>query len=198
VTADASPRPLRSDAARNRERVIAAAVEIFAERGLEATMPEVAARAGVGKATVYRSFPTREQLVASIVIERLAWYREQAEAAADLPDAWAAFTTLMFAAAEKQSRDRALAACLAATNDHPDVVQARHESSDAIAVIMRRAQAQGAMRSDATPEDVRLLFGGIGRVLNEDEAADPARWRRATAFVLDAFRADGTPAVAQR
>lgn len=190
-----SPRPLRSDAARNRERVIAAAVEIFAERGLDATMPEVAARAGVGKATVYRSFPTREHLVASIVIERLAWYRDQAETAVDAPDAWEAFTALMFAAAEKQSSDRALAACLAATNDHPDVAQARHETSDAIAAIMQRAQSQGAMRPDATPDDVRLLFGGLGRILNEDETADPARWRRATAFLLDAFRAEGTPTV---
>ena len=64
--------PKRADALRNRERVVAAAAEVFAERGIEASVPEVAVRAGVGKATVYRSFPTKEHLVAAVVTGRLA------------------------------------------------------------------------------------------------------------------------------
>ena len=64
--------PKRADAVRNRERVVAAAAAVFAERGIEASVPGVAERAGVGKATVYRSFPTKEHLVAAVVADHLA------------------------------------------------------------------------------------------------------------------------------
>src|SRR5690348_17101316 len=80
ATADWSDR--RADARRNHERVIAAAIEVFAERGLEATVPEVAARAGVGKATVYRSYPTKADLVAAVARHQINWLAERVAAAA--------------------------------------------------------------------------------------------------------------------
>jgi AcrR family transcriptional regulator len=64
-------RPLRADAERNRRRLIDAAVEVFAERGLEASTAEIARRAGVGQGTVFRRFPTKDDLVAAIVVDRL-------------------------------------------------------------------------------------------------------------------------------
>src|SRR5919107_1582877 len=69
---EAGTLPKRADAIRNRERVVAAAAAVFAERGIEAGVPEIAARAGVGKATVYRSFPTKEHLIAAVVEEKAA------------------------------------------------------------------------------------------------------------------------------
>src|SRR3954464_13341726 len=90
VAPSPSALPRRADALRNRQRVIAAAASVFAEKGLDAGVPEIAARAGVGKATVYRSFPTKEHLVAAVAIERLAWVTEVALSGLEEPDAGAA------------------------------------------------------------------------------------------------------------
>src|SRR5689334_21743092 len=87
----ASSLPRRADALRNRERVIAAAAAVFAEKGMEAGVPEIAARAGVGKATVYRSFPSKEHLVAAIAAQRLEWIRGLGAAALEREDPGAAF-----------------------------------------------------------------------------------------------------------
>ncbi|MGZ8647714.1 MAG: TetR/AcrR family transcriptional regulator, partial [Solirubrobacteraceae bacterium] len=81
------PRARRADAQRNHERVLRAAGEVLSERGLEAGVDEIAARAGVGKATVYRSFPTKEHLIAAVVIDRLGEFEQRARAQRDAPDA---------------------------------------------------------------------------------------------------------------
>ena len=90
----AAPRT-RADAVRNYERVIAAASEVLAEKGAEAGVPEIAARAGVGKGTVYRCFPTKDLLVSAVLVERLRWFTDAARAAAERPDAWDAFVELL-------------------------------------------------------------------------------------------------------
>ena len=92
MTAVAAPH--RADAVRNRERVIAAAAEVFREKGDAAVVPEIAARAGVGKGTVYRCFPTKDHLVAAVAIQRVRWFEREARAAADAEDPWSAFTAL--------------------------------------------------------------------------------------------------------
>src|SRR3954454_13809745 len=99
----------RAATCRNRERVIAAAAEVFAEKGLDAGVPEIAARAGVGRATVYRSFPTKEHLVAAVAIERLAWVTEVALSGLDEPDAGAALHRVLVEIAERQAADGAVA-----------------------------------------------------------------------------------------
>jgi AcrR family transcriptional regulator len=99
--------PRRADAIRNRARVVAAAAEVFAERGLDASVPEVAARAGVGKATVYRSFPTKEHLVAAVVIDHLHDFEARIYAALDAEDAWTAFVDLVVEQTQAQMNDRA-------------------------------------------------------------------------------------------
>ena len=85
----------RSDAVRNRLRVLAAAEAVFAERGIEAGVPEIAERAGVGKATVYRSFPTKEHLIAAVSLARLEDFEQRVRARLDAPDAWQALHDLM-------------------------------------------------------------------------------------------------------
>src|SRR4051794_37587378 len=107
------PRPRRADALRNREAVVRAAGEVFAVKGLEAGVPEIAARAGVGKATVYRSFPTKEHLVAAVAIERLAWVTEVALCGLQDPDAGAALRRVLIEIAERQATDGAVAGSLA-------------------------------------------------------------------------------------
>ena len=87
---------------------------VFAERGIEASVPEVAARAGVGKATVYRSFPTKEHLIAAVVIDRMEDFERRARELLDEPDAWTALTELMSEKAVEHCVDRTLAGALQA------------------------------------------------------------------------------------
>ncbi|SNQ49732.1 Transcriptional regulator, TetR family (fragment) [Frankia canadensis] len=85
----------RSDARRNHERVVQAAVDVFAELGLAATVPDVAARAGVGKATVYRNFPSREDLLSAVVAYQLRWFRNLATSTLADPDPRCGFERLI-------------------------------------------------------------------------------------------------------
>jgi AcrR family transcriptional regulator len=181
--------PKRADAVRNRERVVAAAAAVFGERGIEASVPEVAARAGVGKATVYRSFPTKEHLVAAVVIDRMEEFERRARALLDEPDAWAALGELMSEKAVEHCVDRTLASALEA-GIGPDLLdEARRRMWGAVEALMERAKAEGRMREAATSSDLRVLWGGATRMLAADGVDDPAEWRRYAALVLDALRA---------
>ena len=181
--------PKRADALRNRERVVAAAAEVFAERGIEASVPEVALRAGVGKATVYRSFPSKEHLVAAVVVGRLAEFEARARALLEEPDAWAALEELMADAAARQCIDRTLSGALTA-GIAPELLEAaRARMWAAVAALMDRAKAEGGMREDATTADLRVLWLGVTRVLGADRVEDAAVWRRYAALALGALRA---------
>jgi len=107
-------KPKRADAARNRERVLDAARAVFAERGTDASVPEIADRAGVGVATIYRSFPTKRDLVVAIVLERFRAMKEFAEAALGTDrDPWEAFATVLLSSARMQLQDRAFGQVMA-------------------------------------------------------------------------------------
>ena len=186
---EAGTHPKRADAVRNRERVVAAAVEVFAERGVEAGVPDIAERAGVGKATVYRSFPTKEHLIAAVVTDHLAAFERLARAKLDEPDAWAALAELMADSAGKQCGDRTFSGALKAAVAPELLAPARTRMWAAVELLMDRAKAQGTMRQDATPEDLRVLWLGVGRVLENDGVEDAAEWRRYTALALGALRA---------
>lgn len=179
----------RADALRNRARVVEAAEAVFGERGLDAGMDEVAARAGVGKATIYRSFPSKEHLVAAVAVQRMRWFQERAEAAAERPDGFAAFEELLVAAAEVQARDRVLAGALAAVPEVPELVEARRATRDALDRAMAVGRAAGELRADATPDDVRVLFAGVCRVLHDDGERDVEVWRRNARLIAAALRA---------
>jgi AcrR family transcriptional regulator len=188
---EAGTLPKRADAVRNRERVVAAAAEVFAERGVEATVPEVAARAGVGKATVYRSFPSKEHLVAAVANDRLTEFERSARERLDAPDAWEALVELFNEAAERYCRDRSLTGALFPGARSDLLAAARADVWRAVGELMDRAKAQGSMRPDATAADVRVLWAGVARMLASDGVDDPAEWRRYAALALGALRACG-------
>jgi AcrR family transcriptional regulator len=190
----AAARRLRADAARNRDRVVAAAAAVFAERGIDASVPEVAARAGVGKATVYRSFPTKEHLVAAVVVVRLRRFEANIRAAVEADDAWGALVGVLLDHATVIANDRALAGGIARSIHLPELEVARASLWEAIDALLDRARRQGGMRADATAEDLRLLWGGLCRILADEQVRDPAVWRRYAALVAAALRADDTPA----
>jgi AcrR family transcriptional regulator len=180
--------PRRADALRNRERVIAAATEVFAERGMDAGVPEIAQRAGVGKATVYRSFPSKEHLVAAVACERLEWITDLTTAALVRDDAGAAFGDVVVAIAEQQATDCAMIGALAADIDRPELHAARATTQAALASLIDRARAAGELRHDATAEELRVLFTGMSQVLRADDVRDPRIWRRYGRLVADAFK----------
>ena len=174
----------RADARRNHERVFAAALEVFAERGLEATIPEIADRAGVGKATVYRSYPTKSALVEAVARHRLAWLTDRVAAtAAFQDDAFAALQDLLGDIAERLASDRLLVDVLAQAK------RWREENfTEPFSRLLEDAKRQGRIRSDATSQDVQVLVGGSSRVLLELDIRDPAQWRRYSTLALNALR----------
>jgi AcrR family transcriptional regulator len=169
--------------------VVAAAAEVFAAKGLDAGIPEIAALAGVGKATVYRSFPSKEHLVAAVAAQRLSWVTEQiTHALMDLAPAQA-FEAVVVRIAERQAVDGAMSGSLAADIRLPELDAARATMLAAWATLIDRGRDAGALRADATVEDLRVLFTGISQVLRAADERDPAVWRRYGRLVADALRA---------
>jgi AcrR family transcriptional regulator len=191
--AQPAERPRRADAVRNRQAVLRAAVEVFAVKGLEAGIPEIAARAGVGKATVYRSFPSKEHLVAAVAAERLRWIADVAEAALEDPDPGVAFERVVVAMAERQASDCAVAGSMGAAIDLPELETARANAGAAFDALIARGRAQGALRADATGEDLRVLFTGAATILREREERDPAVWRRFGELIAASLHAPQRP-----
>jgi AcrR family transcriptional regulator len=179
----------RADAVRNFERVLKAAAEVLAEKGSDAAVPEIAARAGVGKGTVYRCFPTKEHLVSAVLAERVRGFTRQIDAAAEQPDAWAAFNAMLDGWAAQQASDCTFAEGLAQDYVVAEMREAKAEMYAALERLLARAKAEGRMRADAGADDVRVMFGGMARMLRADGNRDPAAWRRHAALVAAAFRA---------
>jgi len=188
VSSDAPTRSLRADAVRNRDSVVCAAAAVFGDRGLDATIDEVAEHAGVGKATVYRSFPTKEHLISAVACERLRAFERQACDALDARDAWAAFCALLDSMAATQATDRILGGAMAAPCELSELSAARRGTLGALEAVMRKAQSQGAMRPDATVQDVRVLFAGVAHILNDTGQHDAAVWRRYAGLIADGLR----------
>jgi AcrR family transcriptional regulator len=169
---------LRADAQRNLGRVLDAAAEVFAEQGPGASVDEIARRAGVGHATVFRRFPTKDALIAAVVEQRIAELRALADRALEAEDADAAFTDFVWRAAELAARDRGLDDCLLRCAQSPTAV-ALHEAGVRVA---ERAQQAGAVRADISAEDVPALLRAALK------AAAPDQWRSYVQIVLDGLR----------
>jgi AcrR family transcriptional regulator len=182
-------RPLRADAARNRLRVVEAAAAVFAELGVEANIDDVAARAGVGRATIYRSFPTKDHLVAAVAIERLRRFERLAVEALDEEDAGGAFRRVLLAIAESHPEDRVMLEALRLSAALPEVAEARAATAAALDALIGRGIRQGGLRKDATADDVRVLFSGLTHTLTPEQLVDKRVWRRYANLIVDALSA---------
>ena len=183
-------RQLRVDAARNRSRIVEAAQTAFAEHGLDVPLEDVAAQAGVGIATLYRRFPTREDLIGACFERRLEEYEQAAEAALAAPDGWTGFAGYAERVCAMQAADRGLKDVL--TRSFPNAKGLEASRARGFALFQRiveRAKAEGSLRPDFVPEDhVLLLMGNAGVVQGMGREA-PDAWRRYLALMLDGFRA---------
>ena len=181
---------MRADAERNRVRLLDAAAEAFAESGLEVSVAEIARRAGVGQATVFRRFPAKADLVAAVLRDRLATLQGHAEAALRDPDPWEGLRAFMVEGAAMKARDRGFfeeAAAGAALED-PDVRSAHTAIGALVARLLERAQAAGAVRGDLTPQDVHALVGGAVQAGEPWRAEAPELWRRYLDVILAGLR----------
>jgi AcrR family transcriptional regulator len=182
-------RPMRSDARRNRERVLLAAEDVFSEMGLRAQIEEVARRAGVGVGTVCRHFPTKQALVEAVLEAMYESLLQDARRALKQPDPGAAFHTFFVALSEFQARHRALAEHMATEIDLPDSAQSVRESlRAAIGDLVTRAQEAGAIRSDIGPADVAMLFAGVAHATALAGDLQPMFRKRYVALILDGLR----------
>jgi AcrR family transcriptional regulator len=184
----ANPPEKRRDAVENRARIIAAAHDIFAVRGIGATIPEIAARAGVGKGTVYRNFATKADLVAALARFRLESVRDAAKDALALPDPWNAVEVLTTDVLLLQRQDRALGDALRHTFQE-DVSKLRQEVLACIEQVIERARVAGVAHTDATAQDFRVFISGVARELTVAEESDLDVWRRYALLIANAFRA---------
>ncbi|MGW4633802.1 TetR family transcriptional regulator [Nocardia sp. NPDC004415] len=174
----------RSDARRNHERVVAAAVEVFAEYGIDATIPQVAERAGVGKATVYRSFPTKDALVQAVAHYQRAWFHRRGLAALEQLNAGGDPLTIlrdMLAdTVERLANDRALAEALPATTPA--------QEPGSLQPIIAAGQRQGVIREDVTAQHVKVLLGGVAGSLFRQQERDPEQWRIYGDLIFNALK----------
>jgi AcrR family transcriptional regulator len=176
---------LRADAERNRTALLAAAREIFGEHGLDASLDEIARRAGVGNATLYRRFPSRRDLIAEVFAGKMSEYVDLAERALAEADPWTAFVGYLTRACEMQATDRGLSELLvnAGFDDDDRLAELRATAQRGAMDVIKRAQETGALRADFTRHDIRLLMMANAGVATR--SADPDAWRRHLALFLE-------------
>jgi AcrR family transcriptional regulator len=184
-------RPIRADARRNRDRILAAAKSVFAESGLEAQMDAVADTAGVGVGTVYRHFPTKDALLGELVAHRFEEFCAEAEAALADEDG-EPFEVF----ADHLRRNAALVAADAGTRHAlmcesetvwAHAVPARTVLLELNARLIARAQAAGTMRADFTADDIPQLMCGLSATMGM--TGPGFDWRRQLELLIDAMRA---------
>ena len=182
---------MRSDAERNRSRIVAAAHEVFAEHGLDAPMAEVARQAGVGIATLFRRFPSREDLIAATFAERMAAYADAIDTALVDGDPWHGFCTYLERICGMQAADRGFTHVLTMSFPTAKALEAdRDRAYHGLVELISRAKASGQLRDDFVPEDVVLLLMANAGVITAAGAAAPSAWRRVVGYMIQAFSAD--------
>lgn len=185
-------RPLRTDAERNRTRIIEAATAAFARGGLEVPLEDVADEAGVGIGTLYRRFSGRDELIGACFERRLAEYAGAAEEALAAPDGWTGFTGYVERICAMQAADRGLADVLNRSLPNAKALEAHRARGYEVSVrLIQRAQAEGSIRADVVAEDLALLFMANAGVIEVTQRAAPYAWRRFVAIFLDGLRREG-------
>ncbi len=183
-------RTLRADAARNRELLLAAAADEFAERGLDASVADIARRAGVGKGTVFRHFATKDDLISAIVLDRLIALNTVGEGLLEAADPGAALLEFLTVAA-RQRQQRDLSFLMEAGELGADVTRSRALMFQIVDALVDRAREHGVVRADITGTDVILLMCAPNHVTSYLPDASPDLWQRYLAIIFDGLRPEG-------
>jgi AcrR family transcriptional regulator len=194
-----SDRPLRRDAERNRQRILVAAHEAFAEDGLSVTLDEIARRAGVGVGTVYRRFPDKEQLIDALFEDQMGEFVALAEECLTDEQPWDGLVRFLEQACASHACDRGFKeVALSGSHGLERVARARQLMFPVVTRLVERAQSDGSLRADLAPTDLPLLQVMLGTLSECTRDVEPEVWRRYLTLVLDGLRAtrDGpTPLV---
>ncbi|WP_367123488.1 TetR/AcrR family transcriptional regulator [Streptomyces phytohabitans] len=182
-------RPLRRDAQRNRERIIESAREVFAERGVEATLDAVARRAGVGVGTVYGRFPTKGALLRAAFEERLDEHVAEIEAALRAPTGWVGLERFLHRVAEIHATNRGMRDIMLGSDlGQEHFERLRERIFPLVRQLVERAHAEGELREDVTAGDIPMLLMMVSEVAHHSREVRPDAYVRYMRLLIDGLR----------
>lgn len=183
---DGVSRPLRADAVRNRERILVAAAEVFADRGLDATLDDIADHAGVGVGTVYRRFPNKEALVEALFEKGVNAMVELAVEAANVDDSWKGLVWFLEQATQMHAEDLGLRdVMLHSAYGRDRVAQAKDRIIPVVTRLVERARSDGHVRPDLVTADIPIIELMLSSVAEYTSDTAPDLWRRYLGIMLD-------------
>jgi AcrR family transcriptional regulator len=181
--------PLRADAERNRLRLLAAAKDLFATRGLDVTLDDIARHAGVGTGTAYRRFANKDELIDALMVDRIAELGAIAQECLEEPDPWIGLTSYFDRALALQAADRGLKEVLFSSGRGRERSnQARLKIAPVVTQLVRRAKEAGAVRADLDTSDVPLINFMLNTIVDFSRTIEPELYKRYLAIVLDGLR----------
>lgn len=186
-----SARRKRVDALRNRERILQVASRVFADVGVDAQMSDIAEAAEVGIATLYRNFPTKEDLVETLLIQHLTHLVEAARSAVEEPDPWEALVRFFQWVTTLQLENRVLSEFLSArvVGSSPELAAQRDVLAEILTEVCDRARSSGHLRPDVNAVDVFAALRAVAQVSSSD--LHPRLIRRLAAIIVDGLQAPG-------
>ena len=190
---DGDGRAARKDSVRNRARLVAAAREVFAERGFEATLDDIARHAGLGTGTAYRHFPNKQAIAAEVLADATEQIVADARVALAIEDPWRALVTFFELTAARQATDRGLYETLTGQGNDEEQARIWPEIISSVTRLFDRAHGAGVVRADAAPQDIAVVFALMGPAFEMSRTTTPELWRRYLALILDGFRAVDRP-----
>lgn len=168
-----------------------AAKHLFAEKGLDAQVPDVAREANVGVGTVYRHFPTKDRLIAAIAAEHFDRLAARAREDLESPDAWDGLCDFIRFSVQIQADDRGLCEVM---GSRADVMESAARAAGLVELsqeLVRRAQESGQLRQDIEWQDIPMISCGLGHVTHGNPPPSVGRWPRLVEIILDGMRAPG-------
>jgi AcrR family transcriptional regulator len=191
MTTQTAPRTLRSDASRNRERIVASARRLFAARGADVSVDEIRRDAGVGMGTLYRHFATKDELLDAVLEDAYGEWAQALRQALAEPDAWRGFCGYLERALALHVANRALKGVVAGREGaRPRAEAMRARLRPLLRQLIDRAKRQGSLREDFALEDMPLVFWSCDRVIDAAADVSPELWRRHLGILLDGLRAE--------
>jgi AcrR family transcriptional regulator len=181
---------LRADAARNLELILEAAEAAFAEKGHEACVADIATRAGVGQATIFRRFETKHDLIAAVFERKLEVLLAAAESAQRKRSAWDGLMEFMATVTELHLRDRGFYQSMAEQLMKSDqIAELKDQMKAAATDLVEKAKAEGGLREDISPEDVFAFCIAAAQAALIGPSPNPRSSKRYLAVITDGMRA---------
>ena len=186
-------KPIRKDVARNRGLLMRSAEELFAERGTEVTLEEIARHAGVGVATAYRHFESKSAVVEAMFESRIGKFLAVLHECESIADPREAFETYLYRICELQATDRGMRQAISANHGIDKVAEFRDRGRPLVQRLFDRAKQAGAFRPECELSDIVVAFWMISKVSDSTDRSSPEQWRRQLTFLLDGLQAEGAP-----